>query len=499
MESPPPDIDTHPFRFDSIISTPLSKTHVQIEDLRCAEALQSVKAEQRITAPTLDSIVCPILEIPVEITLEIFVHHINGLSVAHHDLPGPLVNLATAKSAGPLFLSHVCRAWRSISIYTPSFWCCVHAPSSQKKPSDWRKLLECWLPRAGNCPLYLDLAGKADPRQTALLFPAIAPYSSRWRSFTCTLQTPSSFSIDSLEGHIPLLRELSVCEGARNDEIAAVGDVSAFRDAPELRQLELQYFPPSRILIPWRQLTHLTLYGQRVCHGIDVLYQTPNLEELSVDLYRCLKSLILYLRPRPVTLNCVHKLLIPNSLGWAMDYLPYITLPNLITLNFRSESYVVGDAEALVALIVRSQCVVETVTINCHYNSALLALLGMSGIRQLILPRVTWEPTELAQLFTLIATDPTFLPHMRSLHLPHCRTVIPYIELTDMLSTRCHARDSMPRLNSFRLIRSRGAVDLMPDPTIAARLNTLMKEGLDIRIKRLSKIKSWSEDSDDSD
>ncbi|KAK7001866.1 F-box domain-containing protein [Favolaschia claudopus] len=499
MESPPPDIDTHPFRFGSIVSTPPFKTHVQIEDLRCAEALQGVKAEQRITAPTLESLVCPILEIPVEITLEIFVHHIHGLSVAHHD-DLPLVNLATAKSAGPLFLSHVCRAWRSISIYTPSLWCCVHAPSSQKKPSDWRKLLECWLPRAGNRPLYLDLAGKADPRQTALLFPAIAPYSSRWRSFTCTLQTPSSFSIDSLEGHIPLLRELCICEGARNDEEAAVSDVSAFRDAPELRQLKLQYFPPSKILIPWRQLTHLTLYGQKVRHGIDVLHQTPNLEELSVDLYQCSASILNpYLRPQPVTLNRVHKLLIPNNLAWAMENLRYITLPNLITLNFRSESYVVGDAEALVALIVRSQCVVETVTIDCHYNSALLALLGMSGIRQLILPRVNWEPTELAQLFTLIATDPTFVPHMHSLHLPHCRTVIPYMELTHMLSTRCHARGSMPRLNSFRLIRSRGALDPMPDPTIAARLNALMKEGLDIRIKRLSKIKSWSEDSDDSD
>ncbi|KAJ6610399.1 hypothetical protein B0H10DRAFT_1754619, partial [Mycena sp. CBHHK59/15] len=59
----------------------------------------------------LDSILTyPILNLPVELVSEIFIHCL------------PTGNVRPKRSQAPLVLLSICRAWRQIALSTPSLW-----------------------------------------------------------------------------------------------------------------------------------------------------------------------------------------------------------------------------------------------------------------------------------------------------------------------------------------------------------------------------------------
>ncbi|KAK7063461.1 F-box domain-containing protein [Favolaschia claudopus] len=469
----------------------LTELSLEINDLYAQ--IERLEAERRSIVTALDAIVYPILSLPADITTEIFAHYFDDLlddGGKWGELQIPLFNLERARHVGPFCLSHVCRAWRSIAVEMPSLWNRIRATSLQENAPgpDWRKLLDCWLSRTGSRMLYLDLVGSHyRDVQTRLLFPSIASYSPRWRVLGCYLNTPILFPIDTIRGRIPLLRELDI---RRQDD--APGDrITAFSEAPELRKVQLHHLPLDSISLPWAQLTHLTLYGQSIACAIEVLHQTPNLVELSLDLCHRPDEA----PPTPVILHHVRKLSLSDGFQLS-KFIHYLTLPRLTTfdISYFGESPVQdSDGAALLAFFRLSNCVVESVVCSTspRYEAMALSILATTDMASKVTIHANWYSSALSNLFARIATKPTFLPNLESLYLPDCQTDIPFVELADMLSARWYNRGNAPRLKTFHLTRTAGAVDHTPDASAVAKIRALMNDGVDIRIE--TTIKHTSE------
>ncbi|KAK7001871.1 F-box domain-containing protein [Favolaschia claudopus] len=448
------------------IDSEIEELHARIKDLETA---------RKPVANALGAIVYPILTLPVEITSEIFAHYFNevlfevdGLALCH-------LHTARDESDGPLILSQVCRAWRTIAINTPSLWCRVRAAAYNSPRPEWRELFECWLSRAGNRMLYLDLAG--DSRHSTTLLPAVVPYSSQWRVFKFRMVYHDWATISNLvetaRGRIPNLREFSVRWQGPNDHPTKT-PITAFSDAPKLRKVALYWLSSEKIVLPWAQLTSLTLSGHRVADGITILHLTSSLEELSIDLFGPASGEI-----QPVVLDRVHKLLLPNVFECLTSF-PYLTLPGLRTFEI-SRMLTEEDVEALTMFLERSPCL-DSVSITCEKPDLVIsALASIGNAGEITLPTPDWSFTDLKRLFVRIASDHTFLPNMRSLQLPLCTSGIPYEELLDILLSRSSTRGGLLKLESFRLIQ--WADRSGPDPAIADKLRALMDEGLDIHIE----------------
>ncbi|KAK7026277.1 F-box domain-containing protein [Favolaschia claudopus] len=455
----------------------LTELSLQINDLYAQ--IERLEAERKSIVTALDAIVYPILSLPVDITTEIFAHYFDDLLDDGGKLQIPVFNLERARHAGPLRLSHVCRAWRSIAVEMPSLWNRIRATSLQKNPPgpDWRKLLNCWLSRTGSHMLYLDFVGlQHRDVQTRLLFPSIASYSPRWRVLRCYLNTPILFPIDTIRGRIPLLRKLDV----RRQDIDASGDrVTAFFEAPELRKVQLCHLPPDSISLPWAQLTHLTLFGQSTACAIEVLHQTPNLVELSLDLRQRPGEV----PPTPVILHHVRKLSLPNTFQRFSKFIHYLTLPRLTTFDIRSSSPAQdGDVAAVLALFRLSHCVVESVVCGGRYEEIALSTLAMTDMASKVtLHNVNWFNSTLSKLFLRIAMNPDFLPNLESLRAYR------FVEIAEMLSARWYNRGHASRLRTFHLIRKAGSVDYIPDVSVLDKFRALMDDGVDIRIETMTK------------
>ncbi|KAK7026248.1 F-box domain-containing protein [Favolaschia claudopus] len=478
MHSATQDPDSASNPSNSSLRNRLTELSFQIEELY--SQIERLEAKRKSIATALDAIVYPILSLPVDITTEIFVHYFDDLLDASK-LQVPVFNLDKACHAGPLRLSHVCKEWRSIAFEMPSLWNRVQASLFSKK--DFRKLLECWLPRTGSHMLFLDLTDYE--YRTTLLFPSLASYSSRWRAFRCSLNIPISFPIDTIQGRIPLLRELHVCSSSESFEGHAI---TAFSEAPELRKVQLYRLPPGLISLPWAQLTHLTLLGQSIAHGIEVLHQTPNLEELSLDLRH--HSGEIAAAPTPVILHHVRKLSLPSEFRIS-KFLHYFTLPALRSFDIKQLSSPPqdGDVAAVLALFRLSHCVVESVVCGGRFEDMALSTLAMTDMASKVTLHANWFQSTLSKLFVRIATNPNFLPNLESLYLPDCETGIPFVEIADMLSARWYNRGNAPRLKTFHLIRKAGSVDHIPEASVVDKLRALMDDGVDIRIETTTKRK----------
>ncbi|KAK7063533.1 F-box domain-containing protein [Favolaschia claudopus] len=444
---------------NSSLRARLAEIDTQLGQLHSAELesdnheIKRLEVERKAVAETLNSIVYPILSLPVEITSDIFNHHFNQLFKAPRD-ELPLVDLDTATIAGPLFLSHVCSTWRSIAIGMPSLWCRVRETS---RVADRRKLLEYWLPLTRGNMLYLDIT--SDPSQTARLFPTIAQYSHSWRSFGCSLQFPVPFPIDTVYGRIPLLQALEVC-GDLATQSSEVTHITAFSDAPELR-------------------------SSSGALNQQTLRLTPNLEELTVDVFNPFEA-----RPSPpIILRHVHKLCVPDDFGQAWEFFPYVTLPGLQTLDITSRVTEEGDAELLSAFLNRCHCVLESISFFCFYSGQISALESttMRNVSQVSIRPWFWRLRNLKQFFARIASDSAFLPNLQSLEILSRlgMTHLPYAEVAEMLSARWYNRGDAARLHFFRIVCMNGSADPIPHAYMNAELRGLMDDGLEIRIESI--------------
>ncbi|KAK7063525.1 F-box domain-containing protein [Favolaschia claudopus] len=462
--------DNLTFPTNSWLRVRLAEIDTQLGQLQSAQLesdkheVKRLEVERNAVAEVLNSIVYPILSLPVEITSDIFYHHLNQ-QAPRDELP--LVDLDKATIVGPLVLSHVCSTWRSIAIDMPSLWCRLRETSSV---ADRRKLLEYWLPRTRGNMLYLDIA--SDPTQTARLFPTVAQYSHCWRTFGCSLQFPVPFPIDTVYGRIPLLQALEIC-GELATRSSEVTHITAFSDAPELRKVELRRFQPRWISLPWAQLTNLALCVVSFAQATETLRLTPNLEELTVDLFNP------FAHPPPPSSYVIF--------GQTWEFFPYVTLPGLQTLDITSRITEEDDDKVLITFLDRSQCTLESISFFCFYRGPISALesITMRNVSKISIRPVYWSLGRLEQFLLRIASDPTFLPNLQSLEISPSidMTDIPYAKVAAMLSARWYGRGNAAKLRFFRMICMNGSADPLRHASMNPELRGLMDDGLEISIE----------------
>jgi hypothetical protein len=142
---------------------------------------------------------------------------------------------------------------------------------------------------------------------------AILPHRAWWEYLKFDL---SMSHFPPIEGPMPLLRHLDWAFINDDDE-----DPAVFRELPLLRMAILNGHAAVNIILPWAQLTSLTLHWISSRECVPILQQTPNLEHCELGLFDekrdlpdivlpCLRALALKQEDRPVT-NYLHTIIAP--------------------------------------------------------------------------------------------------------------------------------------------------------------------------------------------
>ncbi|KAF7350465.1 F-box domain-containing protein [Mycena venus] len=409
----------------------------------------------------------PVLALPPEITAEIFSHYV-GTST--HIPP---------RSGGPLVLAEVCTRWREICLSTCSLWASV----SIDDRCNWNHqvnllLLQRWMARAGNHLLDLNIWMRSSSP-----FPILSQYSSRWRSLRFRLNASVPFPFPNGTRVLALVRlDITI----PNPHVAVT--VTAFREAPSLREVLLSSLGPSQsILLPFVQLTFLRLWRISLQQCLDMLKETPKLEVLSVDTATSRHSSLQFVSP---TLSMVfphlHTLSFCTGSSTVLDH---FTLPALETLKLTSFK---GDGVArLLELAVRSSCSPRSIAVwFMEYEMSYRCFRAFPSLEKVEIFAYPCSPEPcdgctLASLVNLLNKD-DFLPALCEMKISHCPTEISSSVLAEMLVSRWHGhREGVARLKSFHLSFSFSAgIGSSAIDELRGRVRPLKEAGMDLVIER---------------
>ncbi|KAJ6584652.1 hypothetical protein B0H19DRAFT_1105876 [Mycena capillaripes] len=153
--TPPCSASQLPLMAPSSPTNSLSQLHIRSSELEReitklrAHLIADLVAERESVQSKLDSIIYPVLQLPCEITTEIFLWCIRS----EHGFTSQTPITANLKSI-PTQLASVCRDWQYIVLLTPYIWSfmtlCLN-PTNRTDDLDRRFSL------CGNCPLSLNL------------------------------------------------------------------------------------------------------------------------------------------------------------------------------------------------------------------------------------------------------------------------------------------------------------------------------------------------------
>ncbi|KAJ7218654.1 hypothetical protein GGX14DRAFT_541436 [Mycena pura] len=248
--------DTAPPESSATLRERLSEIESEMAPIQAR--LAHLATARKMIVDALESIVFPVLTIPPEITAEVFVHYVDWANGGD----------PRTRRGGPLVLASVCKSWRSIALNFPKIWSEIHISNSIEGLPGVEKWLRCWLQRAGDHALALDMTSSHTPQS---IFPLLAPYSMQWETFMCSVEVP--YPMDEIKGRLPLLRTLTI------ESNIPKALITAFSNAPLLREARLVFVS---IALPWVQLSTLSLVGwKRDC--LQILQQTLNLEVLTIS------------------------------------------------------------------------------------------------------------------------------------------------------------------------------------------------------------------------
>ncbi|KAJ7748801.1 hypothetical protein DFH07DRAFT_1035568, partial [Mycena maculata] len=314
------------------------------------ELLKKLENSKILVQRQLNAVRDPVARLPLEISSEIFIQ-----SLSPRPEPGSQ-NI-------PMLLLNVCNTWTNIALSTPRLWAVIHVDFPQAE--SFRRCLETWFRRAGNCPL--SMSGVFDAGVRA-----------------------------SIRPHVHRLKYLEI--GLDDDETVALLAGMSPGPLPFLEKLVLQYgyrgsYSASRIL--------------------EFLRLTPNLLELRLDIH----TLIVPESPEHVVLPALLQMMFgggSNIFGndSADEILRCLSLPNLRTLYLFME---VLEPHDLIEFLQRSLPPLQDLIIgNLPFAELQECLRLVPSLTQLEL----WRPKGLVveEVCTALADSPTdLLPNLRSL------------------------------------------------------------------------------------
>ncbi|KAJ7148402.1 hypothetical protein C8R43DRAFT_517903 [Mycena crocata] len=210
----------------------------------------------------------PVLTLPNEITSEIFIHYL-PLYPSCPPLSG---------DSSPTLLTHICRKWRNIAFATPALWRAISVDMAPKKVEAQKHLMESWLVMSGSGPISIQLEGSEVPPADELKFiQLLTPHRTRWEYLE--LQYISTEMLPFFCGATTLLRHLKI--SLENPPPSPVD----FDAAPLLRSVFLGHDTLTGVVLPWQQLTSLTISPGFPKECTLILQQTTNLVHCELALF----------------------------------------------------------------------------------------------------------------------------------------------------------------------------------------------------------------------
>ncbi|KAJ7641134.1 hypothetical protein FB45DRAFT_899510 [Roridomyces roridus] len=204
----------------------------------------------------LDAYKYPVLILPNEIVSEIFVHTLP---------PYPVCPSLTGLSS-PIPLTHICRKWREIAVFTPQLWRAICVISRGRGIRRKQTVVRTWLERSGSCPLSIRIETYMDNHP---VLEEILLRHNRWEHVNVL---PSLF-----KGPMTMLRTLSM--DLQDGNILSPAVTPA--DFPRLQTVSLTWFRKHVDWLPWAQLTSLTLEYMDSLTFIPILRDAIHLIDLA--------------------------------------------------------------------------------------------------------------------------------------------------------------------------------------------------------------------------
>ncbi|KAJ7248552.1 hypothetical protein B0H12DRAFT_715359 [Mycena haematopus] len=198
------------------------------------------------------SLAAPIRRLPPELLQDVFLFAVISDTYALAASSNFQKAVTLRKAVGAIRLAHVCSYWRAIALDTGQLWATILLRLSD---SSGITQLNFHTAHAKSTPLTIFCHQWAGPR----VLTKLACRSRRWRSLT--LRVDSHFKeFNVIHQRIPLLRSLCL----NTYELNARFTTNVFRVAPSLRRVTLTAdsgfpFEPFTLILPWSQLTFLTL------------------------------------------------------------------------------------------------------------------------------------------------------------------------------------------------------------------------------------------------
>ncbi|KAF8198332.1 hypothetical protein K438DRAFT_1967077 [Mycena galopus ATCC 62051] len=319
----------------------------QILDLEVSIA--ALRLEQALIQQRLQSFIYPVLTLPNEIVAEIFIHVLPPYPSCP-PLTGPL---------SPTSLTYICRAWREIAVSTPELWTAIQLPFNDIPVQQQLHVSDVWLKRSGACPLSIELDGIDDGDEWVDVSKPmqVAPHRTRWEYLKLKVSL-SQFSALGAEGSMPLLRHLNL-QISRDSLVPAARDI-VFGELPLLRTVALNDIAAARVVLPWMQLTSLTLYRVYLRECVPILQQTSNLVYCE-----------LYIFSFPggtgdiITLPSLESLVLNDpALRPFTRYLESFVTPALRSLRIQEQSLGPDPIRSLIEFISKSRCKLQEVCIT---------------------------------------------------------------------------------------------------------------------------------------
>ncbi|KAJ7356433.1 hypothetical protein DFH08DRAFT_849021 [Mycena albidolilacea] len=324
----------------------LADLDAQISDLRFEHSLPALRSQKQLVQERLYSYKYPVLTLPNEIIAEIFIHFLPIYPLCP-PLTGPY---------SPTLLTQICREWQEIAVATPGLWRSLSFDTESLVPlTQQRHICHNWLTRSRSCPLSIEFGDSDMP----LALAAGIAHRVRWEYLKLTL---SRSYLPVIDGPMPLLRHLDL---TLDDGL----DVTTkFPEAPLFRSLTLYYFAASsKVVLPWAQLTSVTLHSIYRHEYVAALRQASRLVhcelnisfdeedssteaplEHGIDLLH-LESLAL--SPTPLSLPW---------LGWLQDFIT----PALRSLRVAEKSLMPEPVDTLSSFISKSGCKLQKLRVT---------------------------------------------------------------------------------------------------------------------------------------
>ncbi|KAJ7349885.1 hypothetical protein DFH08DRAFT_863281 [Mycena albidolilacea] len=345
---------------------------IDTQILALERSLSALRTERALEQETLDSYKYPVLTaVPTEIISEIFVQFL------------PVYPLCPPSTGilSPTVLTQICRKWREIALETPTLWRAITL-HLYNMPFDRQRHICDFLDRSGCCPLSIRSDDDLDlePVPVVEIFAALISHRSRWEHLDILL-SPSQ--LRAIDGPMPLLRNLHLSLDNNPDP----DGIYEWRGLPLLRSVTLEEYAPSNVILPWAQLTSLTLNSIFRSEYIAILLYASNLRccELGILWQYAIEDNLA--TPPEITLPGLESLtLVDRNDDWEGLYPDVFVVPALRSLCIEESFLAPHPIPALASFISKSRskpqevCIIGATETSDSYRTAFPAIPTFSVV-----------------------------------------------------------------------------------------------------------------------